>query len=207
MVEVTAWAWRRPCMGLALPFPEEGMSTMKRLMSSVVGLVRTGEQQVDRPSSHASLRPALSSSALWGELVAAVAVDAASRGVTITLDVEDDAPERWDNPEQALRVFRMLTLAAVRLTAREACLRIRVKGTADAQLIEMESVCSGEGGDDRPRLYRAARSVPSEESFALNAARSFLGPRGGSVDARYMQNLGVKLTVRVSRAVQTRNAG
>jgi signal transduction histidine kinase len=171
---------------------------MKRLMSSVMGLERVAELPDGRSNNPSEPHPSLSQSALWGELVAAVSVEAASRGVTISLDVEDDACELWDDPAQALRVFKNLTLAAVRLTARDACLRIRVQGSPEQQLIELESVCSGEASG-RPRLYRAARSVPSEESFAVNAARSFLCPRGGSVEARYMQNLGIHCTVHVPR--------
>jgi hypothetical protein len=82
-----------------------------------------------------------------------------------------------------------------------------VRGMSEQQLIELESVCSGEGCELRPRLYRAARSLPSEESFAVNSARSFLRPSGGSVEARYMQNLGVKFTVHLPRQLHTRNVG
>ncbi|HEX5661629.1 MAG TPA: hypothetical protein VFX59_30775 [Polyangiales bacterium] len=149
----------------------------------------------------------LSPSALWGEVVAAVAVDAESRGVSVALEVEDDAGDLWADPEQAMRVFKNLTLAGVRLTARDACLRVRVRGTPEQQLIELESVISGGSADARPRLYRAARSIPSAESFAVNAVRSFLRGCGGSVEALYMQDLGIVCTAHIPRQVSTRNAG
>jgi signal transduction histidine kinase len=171
---------------------------MKRLMSSVVALEQTAEQPVSRSICLEQPPASLSPRALWGEVVAAVSVEAASRGVTISLEVDDGAGEQWDDPAQAMRVFKNLTLAAVRLTARETRLRIRVHGSPEQQRIELQSVCSSEA-EGRPRLYRAARSVPSEESFAVNAARAFLGPRGGTVDALYMQNFGVTVTLHVPR--------
>lgn len=152
-------------------------------------------------------------SALWGELAASVAVDAASRRVELDLHVDDQAVEPSGDPAKAMRVYRNLTLAALRLTARDACLRVRVQAsharfdeTDDDLQIVLESVCPG-SEQGRARLYRALHSVPSEAGFALQAARAYLRPLGGAVEALFMQDLGVRIALRVPRRARTSDAG
>lgn len=135
-------------------------------------------------------------SALWGELAASVANEAASRGVTLDLQVDD--LKLAQDPEAALRIYRNLTLTALRLTVRDACLRIRVCASEEGYELRMESVCSG--ARQGPRLYRAARSVPSEAGFALHAARAFVGPLGGSIESSFLPDLGVRFTLRIPQA-------
>lgn len=176
---------------------------MRQYMTSLVGLEKAPLNRESAPSQTSqSGIPPMSPRALWGEVVAAVSVDAASRGVQIELEVDDELCELSHDAVGALRVFKTLVLAAIRLTAKDACLRISVLNSADEQCVQLDSVCCGSSDETRPMLYRAARSLPSEAGFPIHATRAFLRPYGGSIDARFMQDLGVSITLRVPRGQQ-----
>ncbi len=132
--------------------------------------------------------------ALWGELAATLAGDAASRHITLDLHVDDGAIEH--DPVGAMRIYKNLVSVAIRLTARDASLCIHVSSTDIENRVDMESMITG-AAPRGVRLYRTTARVPSEAGFALSAARAFVLPFGGVVKAAFMENLGVRFSLRM----------
>jgi K+-sensing histidine kinase KdpD len=130
---------------------------------------------------------------LWRELTAAVAEQAVSKGIEIDLRMQEDEVLEAD-PARLARVFRNLLSAAVNLSARDTCVAIRARIEAADLVLQLET----ESGARLPvRLHRLSTRVPSEAGFALHAARELVRERGGSVDARFLENFGVDFVLRM----------
>ena len=139
---------------------------------------------------------------LFEELATSMEHEFRSRGISLSLELEDDLPDVWADRERTVQIFTNLLSNAYRYTGEEGS--VTVSGLLRADEVEITVRDTGVGiarenqarvFDRFVRLYRGGKRPPGSTGLGLAITKSLVEAHGGSIRLESEEGRGAAFTV------------